>query len=110
MLAEILILLVMTSRVWQRERTRLRLSLAVLVLLIAQLAAVAHFNGHSVLGDTSGCNICLHAGQSGSALLPDTIPQVAPQSISVEQVAAVETLIFRNNPTVYLSRAPPVFI
>ena len=98
----------MTTRFWQTERTPLRLSLAVLLLLIAQIAAVTHFIGHSTQGDVAGCNICLHAGQSGSALLPGAIPQVAFQATSSAVVAVAETPIFRTYPAVYRSRAPPV--
>jgi hypothetical protein len=100
----------MTTRVWQTERTPLRLSLAVLLLLIAQIAAVAHFIGHSSQGDVASCNICLHAGQSGSALLPSSIPQVAFQATSSELVALADTQVFRTYSAVYRSRAPPVSI
>ncbi len=98
----------MTTRAWQTERIPLRLSLAVLLLLIAQMAAVAHFIGHSSQGDVAGCNICLHAGQSGSALLPSAVPQVAFQATSSAVVALAETQVFRTSPAVYRSRAPPV--
>jgi hypothetical protein len=98
----------MTTRAWQTERIPLRLSLAVLLLLIAQIAAVAHFIGHSAQGDVASCNICLHAGQSGSALLPSAVPQVAFHSNSSELVAVAETQILRTYLAVYRSRAPPV--
>ena len=100
----------MTAGLGQSERTRLRLSLAVLLLLVAQIAAVAHFIGHSTQGETAGCNICLHAGQSGSALLPSAIPQVAFHSTSSELIAVAEAQVFRAYPAVYRSRAPPVSI
>ena len=59
-----------TTDVWQSERRRLRSGLAVLLLLVAQIAAAAHFIGHATQGEAADCNICLHAGQAGSALLP----------------------------------------
>ena len=95
---------------WQSEGKRLRLGLSVLLLLVAQIASVAHFIGHSAQGDTADCNICLHAGQSGGALLPSAVPQLAFHSTSSELVATVETQLFRNYPAVYRSRAPPVSI
>ena len=104
------ILKAMITGSWQSERNRLRLGLAVLLLLVAQIAAVAHFIGHSAQGDTTSCTICLHAGQSGGALLPGAVPQVAFQSTSSELVVVVETQIFRTYPTVYRSRAPPVSV
>jgi hypothetical protein len=104
------ILNLMTTGAWQSERIRLRLGIAVLLLLIAQIAAVAHFIGHSTQGDTAGCNICLHAGQSGSALLPSAVPQVAFHATTSELVAIAGTQVFRTYPAVYRSRAPPVSI
>ena len=100
----------MPNGVWQTEPNRLRLSLAVLLLLVAQIAQVAHFIGHSTQGDTAGCTICLHAGQSGGALLPSAVPPLALHSTSSELVATVETQIFRTYPAVYRSRAPPASI
>ena len=104
------ILIIMITGGWQFERARLRFSLAVLLLLVAQIAAVAHFIGHTAQGDTAGCNICLHAGQSGSALIPSAVPQLAFQSTTSEVITAVETQVFRTYPAVYPSRAPPVSI
>ena len=88
----------------------MRLGLAVLLLLVAQIAGVAHFIGHSAGGDTTGCTICLHAGQAGGALLPSALPQSVFQPTTSEVVPAVEGRIFRTYPGVYRSRAPPVSI
>ena len=101
----------MTTDNWQSERTRFRLSLAVLLLLVAQIAAVAHFIGHAVQGDSVDCIICLHAGQSGTALLPGANPQIAFQPTTSTLVTALVSQRFRSTyPVVYRSRAPPVSI
>ena len=100
----------MNTGVWRSERTRLRLGFAVLLLLVAQIASIAHFIGHAAQGDNVDCNICLHAGQSGSALPPSAIPQISFQSTNSEPVATVDTRIFSTYPAVYHSRAPPVSI
>jgi hypothetical protein len=100
----------MNTGVWRSERTRLRLGFAVLLLLVAQIASIAHFIGHAAQGDNVDCNICLHAGQSGGALLPSAVPQPAFHSTNSELVATVETQILRTYPAVYHSRAPPVSI
>ena len=92
------------------ERVRLRLSFAILLLVVAQIAAVAHFIGHSTQDSSAGCNICLHAGQSGSALQPSAVPQIAFHSTTSWVIAAPEAQIFRTYPAVYRSRAPPVSI
>lgn len=104
------ILKLMTTVAWQSERTRLRLGFAVLLLLIAQIAAVAHYIGHSTPDDTARCNICLHAGPSGSALLPSALPQAAFHAITSELVVIADRQVFRTYPAVYRSRAPPVSI
>ena len=95
---------------WQSEGKRLRLGLSVLLLLVAQIASVAHFIGHSAQGEIAGCTICLHAGQSGSALIPSAIPQIVFQPATSEVVTTVEAQIFRTVPAVYRSRAPPLSI
>ncbi|MEO7385913.1 MAG: hypothetical protein ABIX37_03130 [Gammaproteobacteria bacterium] len=98
---------IMTTIDWQFERSRLRVGLAVLLLLVAQIAAAAHLVGHGTQGDTAGCNICLHAGQLGSALLPSALPQAAVQSTASELVGFTETQVFSTYPAVYRARAPP---
>ena len=98
----------MNTAGWQSEGNRLRLGLAVLLLLVAQIAAIAHFIGQSAEGETAGCSICLHAGQSGSALIPSAIPQVVFQPTTSTVATTVEAQIFRAVPAVYHSRAPPL--
>lgn len=104
------ILALMSAAGLQSEGMRLRLGLAALLLLVAQVAAVAHFIGHSAQGEAGGCNICLHAGQSGSALMPSASPQIEFQPTTSVLVTTVETQIFRSVPSIYRSRAPPVSI
>lgn len=99
----------MNTAVGQSAGYRLRLGLAVLLLLVAQIAAVAHFIGHAAEGDTESCTLCLHAGQSGSALLPSALPQTVFRPITSVVVTTVEAQISRTYPGVYRSRAPPLY-
>jgi len=86
---------------------RWRLVLAAVLLVIAQLAMLAHLTGHAAAGDNAGCAVCLAAGNLGSAVPASAAapPAVAaPPSLvatpGAEQPSARIVVAFR-------ARAPP---
>lgn len=97
----------MTAGGWQPERVRLRLGLAVLLLVAAQLLAIAHYVGHAAEGDSAGCDICIVTGQAGGALLPSVIAHAPLPGTAGVAIATPDLTVPSASPSVYRSRAPP---
>ncbi len=90
-------------------RQRFSVLLAALLLTVLQVVAVSHLISHSASGDTSHCELCLHAVHGGDALVPAGTPQPPFQALAGRLIGGPELPIWSRTPTTCRARGPPSF-
>jgi hypothetical protein len=82
---------------------------ALLLLTVLQIAAVSHLVGHSAVGDTGNCEICLNATHGGDALVAVSAAPATFHACLGRLIVESDRQAFSRTPSVYRARGPPAF-